>query len=437
MLVRIERTEPQNSWWPPRLVADDGGHVIPPPPNPDTDWHSWTAEYDALGRRVSTQWGERRRQFVWDGDRLAAEISPDGRLRVYQYASPEAWVPLAFTDYPSRDAAPDAGRSYHVFTNPVGMPLCIEDGDGKVVWWAARVDPYGLVELRSDAKIEYNLRWPGHYFDPETGLHYNRYRYYDPKLGRYLQSDPIGHEGSPINLYAYCGNPLVQVDVLGLAHPARTSGDGSENGPHSNNGKEGTSAQRAKGATTPEQRALAAAPNAGHNGKPTPAQLAARKRVAAEFIRNHGQRYDRAAGKPVPLTHKDREGHVDGTDYNHPVSVGPPPRIPEQLGQWQAPGNDRGSYFGPQGTTPGEMGIGDDGRAWSKPGAPAMKKVETLHTFTNPDQSYMKSTSAPIDDKWSIPAHGGSPGVVQPTPGGGTQYTVFDGCDPAYAGIRP
>jgi hypothetical protein len=83
------------------------------------------------------------------------------------------------------------------------------------------------------------------------------------------------------------------------------------------------------------------------------------------------------------------------------------------------------------------MGIGDNGRAWSKPGAPAMKKEETLHTFANSDQPYMKSTSAEIDDKWSIPEHGGSPGVIQPTPGGGTQYTVYDGCDPAYSGITP
>jgi RHS repeat-associated protein len=110
-----------------------------------------------------------------------------------------------------------------------------------VVWRAGRVDPYGLVELTTEPKIEYNLRWPGHYFDPETGLHYNRYRYYDPKLGRYLQSDPIGHEGSPVNLYAYCPNPLVQVDVLGLAHPNKTDGgDGSAEKSSEPDGKEGT-----------------------------------------------------------------------------------------------------------------------------------------------------------------------------------------------------
>ena len=59
-----------------------------------------------------------------------------------------------------------------------------------------------------------NLRFPGHYFDQETNLHYNRFRYYSPELGRYLQSDPIGLAGGP-NLYAYTINPLKWVDLRG------------------------------------------------------------------------------------------------------------------------------------------------------------------------------------------------------------------------------
>jgi RHS repeat-associated protein len=188
---------------------------------------AWEAKYDGLARRISTERAGKKREFYWDHDRLAAEIFPDGHLRVYQYAGRKALVPIGFIEYEHKEADPGSGKSYHVFSNPVGMPLCIEDERGEIVWWAERVDPYGRIDVRPGAKVEYNLRWPGHYFDPETSLHYNRYRYYDPGLGRYLQSDPLGYGGSPVNLYAYCPNPLVEVDVLGL-HDTKKKGNNSE-----------------------------------------------------------------------------------------------------------------------------------------------------------------------------------------------------------------
>lgn len=209
----------------------------------------WRAAYDALGRRLWTEFEGRRREFYWDGDRLAAEIFPDGLTRVYQYASRQAWVPLGFVDYRTRQSDPSSGASYHVFSNQVGMPLWIEDERGAAVWSAKRLDPYGFVEA-APAQVEYNLRWPGHYFDPETQLQYNRYRYYDPKLARYLQSDPVGYEGSPRNLYAYCPNPLVQVDLLGLDHPEQTSKSRRKSG--ENDGQEGTPRRTERAANATE-----------------------------------------------------------------------------------------------------------------------------------------------------------------------------------------
>ncbi|WP_446697440.1 RHS repeat-associated core domain-containing protein [Thorsellia kenyensis] len=60
------------------------------------------------------------------------------------------------------------------------------------------------------------LRFQGQYFDQETGLHYNTFRYYDPETGRFTQQDPIGLAGG-INLYQYAPNPLSWVDPLGWA----------------------------------------------------------------------------------------------------------------------------------------------------------------------------------------------------------------------------
>ena len=63
--------------------------------------------------------------------------------------------------------------------------------------------------------LQGNLRFQGQYFDEETGLHYNRFRYYDPDVGRFVSQDPIGLKGG-VNLYQYSPNPIVWVDPIGL-----------------------------------------------------------------------------------------------------------------------------------------------------------------------------------------------------------------------------
>ena len=85
---------------------------------------------------------------------------------------------------------------------------------GTIVW-AADYLPFGQVEITVDT-IENNLRFAGQIFDPETGLHYNYHRYYDPATGRYLTTDPIGLEGG-INPYVYVqNNPANLLDPFGL-----------------------------------------------------------------------------------------------------------------------------------------------------------------------------------------------------------------------------
>lgn len=177
----------------------------------------WTAQYDALGRRVSKTWQGKTTVYHWDRERLIAEIFPDGRVRVYIYLHVQARVPFLFIEYDNLDADPQSGRRYYIFTNQIGCPVLITDDSQQVVW-RATVEAYGNANIDPNSRIAFYLRFPGHYFDEETGLHYNRHRYYSPELGRYLQSDPIDIEGG-INVYAYTNCPLAEVDLEGRACP--------------------------------------------------------------------------------------------------------------------------------------------------------------------------------------------------------------------------
>ena len=86
--------------------------------------------------------------------------------------------------------------------------------DGDTLAWgvakeAIRKASEGRAELRTP------IRFQGQYHDHETGLHYNRYRYYDPEVGRFVGKDPIGYAGG-LNVYQYAPNPIGWVDPLGL-----------------------------------------------------------------------------------------------------------------------------------------------------------------------------------------------------------------------------
>jgi len=94
-----------------------------------------------------------------------------------------------------------------------------KSASGKVEWRWDNSDPFGNNMPNENPSglgiFEYNQRLPGQYFDKETGLHYNVNRDYDPSIGRYIQSDPIGLLGG-INTYTYVGgNPLSYTDPKG------------------------------------------------------------------------------------------------------------------------------------------------------------------------------------------------------------------------------
>lgn len=174
----------------------------------------WEAQYDAMGRRVRKIFNGQRTEYLWNTDQLAGEIFPDGQLRLYIYADPLALTPMLFMQYDSVDADPATGRRYIVLSDQIGTPVCVEDSAGEVVW-QAKIEPLGEAVLARENRIEFSLRFPGHVWDADVELNYNRFRFYDPRLGRYLQSDPLGVAGGA-NVYAYPTNPLGNVDVRGL-----------------------------------------------------------------------------------------------------------------------------------------------------------------------------------------------------------------------------
>ncbi len=118
-------------------------------------------------------------------------------------------IPLAHA------AAGDPGQLYYVHNDHLGTPWAVTDDSGTKVW-SVSYDPFGKATVDAGSMIEMNVRLPGQYYDQETGLHYNYFRYYDPRTGRYITADPLGLAGG-VNIYTYAlNNPLYWIDPYAL-----------------------------------------------------------------------------------------------------------------------------------------------------------------------------------------------------------------------------
>lgn len=111
-------------------------------------------------------------------------------------------------------------KVHYVYADQVNTAREITNSAGALVWRADATEPFGSnlpnENPSSLGTFNYNLRFPGQYFDFETLLHYNYFRDYDPQTGRFIQSDPIGLGGG-LNTFAYVGdNPVIKVDSDGL-----------------------------------------------------------------------------------------------------------------------------------------------------------------------------------------------------------------------------
>jgi RHS repeat-associated protein len=167
---------------------------------------TWEYAYDAFSRRVLKRGPKEEVRFVWSAHVPVQEkSSKHDHWRAHLF-SQNSFVPLAQVQ---------DRKFYPILTDHIGTPQEMANQAGEVVW-KFRGKTFGEPAPDSDQAFQCLFRFQGQYYDSESGLHYNRFRYYDCSLGRYISADPIGIEAGQ-NLYVYGPNPVAWVDPLGLA----------------------------------------------------------------------------------------------------------------------------------------------------------------------------------------------------------------------------
>ncbi|MCH0538507.1 RHS repeat protein [Streptomyces sp. MUM 203J] len=187
----------------------------------------WRYAYDPLGRRISKErlspdkkTTEEQTTFTWDGTTLCEQTteSPNFPHPIALTWDHKGLHPLTQTErLLSKDTPQEAidTRFFTIITDLVGTPTELVDESGTLAWHT-RTTLWGITTWASSSTTYTPLRFPGQYFDPETGLHYNYFRHYDPESARYLSPDPLGLTPAP-NPATYVHNPHVWSDPLGLS----------------------------------------------------------------------------------------------------------------------------------------------------------------------------------------------------------------------------
>lgn len=184
----------------------------------------WTRfTYDALGRRL-TKLGDATFHYLWNGnvplhEWRTGERYEDGGLKSYSedlktwLFEEESFVPLALIQ---------DGKAYSIVCDQLGTPTEAYDEEGKEVW-CRRLDMNGKIleetqpGLNPEGYVSIPFLFQGQYYDHETGLAYNRFRYYDPELGRYISEDPIRFASGTLALHSYVEDTNDWTDESGLS----------------------------------------------------------------------------------------------------------------------------------------------------------------------------------------------------------------------------
>ncbi|MEV6778675.1 putative T7SS-secreted protein [Streptomyces syringium] len=190
------------------------------------DGTRWQYLYDPLGRRIAkqrlTDAGDvaERVDFTWDGPTLIEQTTTTAGLPnpVTLTWDHDGLRPVSQSERITTADAPQTeidSRFFAIVTDLVGTPSELVDESGTIAW-RSRATLWGATAWAAASTAYTPLRFPGQYFDPESGLHYNFHRHYDPETARYASPDPLGLAPSP-NPSAYVHNPLTWADPLGLA----------------------------------------------------------------------------------------------------------------------------------------------------------------------------------------------------------------------------
>ena len=185
-------------------------------------------EYDALGRRTAKLFNGHVFRYLWDGnvmvqewqyeekDRPQHSIDEFGRIHMQGEEPVENLVTWVYEEGSYVPVAKKQnGERYTIIRDYTGRPVEAYNSYGNVVW-QADYDIYGDFRNIKGIRDFIPFRQLGQYEDDETRLYYNRFRYYDPRIGNYISQDPIRLAGNNPTLYGYVGDCNEFVDILGL-----------------------------------------------------------------------------------------------------------------------------------------------------------------------------------------------------------------------------
>ena len=181
--------------------------------------------YDALGRRTAKQYFGKVTRWLWNGNVPIHEWNyktADIQINKNKNTLPKepteditTWVFEAGTFVPT--AKIQEGKQYSIVSNYLGTPIQMYDEKGNKTW-DCTLDIYGKIFTFDGSSLnDCPFRFQGQYEDEETGLYYNKFRFYNPDTGAYLNQDPIRLANNNPTLYAYVHDTNMWIDVFGLA----------------------------------------------------------------------------------------------------------------------------------------------------------------------------------------------------------------------------